>query len=110
MTMNLPSGRRGRTRGMPRGRALDAAALAEVEQLLAGRGATPDLLIEHLHAIQDRFGHLATRHLRALAQWMRLPMAAVFETASFYAHFDIVDDGEAPPPAVTNCTPLVAPM
>ncbi|MCB1897514.1 MAG: NAD(P)H-dependent oxidoreductase subunit E [Rhodocyclaceae bacterium] len=86
---------------MPRGRALDAAALAEVEQLLAGRGATPDLLIEHLHAIQDRFGHLATRHLRALAQWMRLPMAAVFETASFYAHFDIVDDGEAPPPAVT---------
>ena len=101
MTMNLPSGRRGRTRGMPRGRALDAAALAEVEQLLAGRGATPDLLIEHLHAIQDRFGHLATRHLRALAQWMRLPMAAVFETASFYAHFDIVDDGEAPPPAVT---------
>ncbi|MCB1930383.1 MAG: NAD(P)H-dependent oxidoreductase subunit E [Rhodocyclaceae bacterium] len=86
---------------MPRGRAVDAAALAEVEQLLAGRGTTPDLLIEHLHAIQDRFGHLATGHLRALAQWMRLPMAAVFETASFYAHFDIVDDGDVAPPAVT---------
>ncbi|MCB1914106.1 MAG: NAD(P)H-dependent oxidoreductase subunit E [Rhodocyclaceae bacterium] len=86
---------------MPRGRAVDTTALAEVEQLLAGRGTAPDLLIEHLHAIQDRFGHLATGHLRALAQWMRLPMAAVFETASFYAHFDIVDDDETPPPAVT---------
>ena len=101
MTMNLPSGRRGRTRGMPRGRALDAVSLTQVEQLLDGRDPAPDLLIEHLHCLQDHFGQLATRHLRALAEWMRMPMAQVFETASFYAHFDIVDDGEAAPPAVT---------
>ncbi len=75
--------------------------MAELEQLLAGRSNAPDLLIEHLHRLQDHYGHLSARHLRALAQWMRMPMAAVFETATFYAHFDIVDDGEAPPPAVT---------
>ncbi len=91
----------GRTRGTGRGRQLDATAMSEVEALLAGLPRSRDLLIEHLHAIQDRHGHLSLAHLRALAQWMNLPMAAVFETASFYAHFDIVRDDEAPPPAVT---------
>ncbi|HRP76341.1 MAG TPA: NAD(P)H-dependent oxidoreductase subunit E [Rhodocyclaceae bacterium] len=93
-------GRRG-ARGQPRGRTLEAGALDEVDALLAGRGRSRDLLIEHLHALQDRFGHLSLRHLRALARWMNLPMAAVFETASFYAHFDIVRDDEAPPAPVT---------
>ncbi len=51
--------------------------------------------------LQDRYGHLSARHLVALARWMRLPMAAVFETATFYAHFDFVDDGEAPPAPLT---------
>ncbi|MCB1888953.1 MAG: NAD(P)H-dependent oxidoreductase subunit E [Rhodocyclaceae bacterium] len=101
MTKNLPSGRRRQTRGLPRGRALDPAALADLDTLLGDSPNAPDLLIEHLHRLQDHFGHLSTRHLRALAHRMRLPMAAVFETATFYAHFDIVDDGETPPPAVT---------
>src|SRR3546814_17560829 len=61
----------------------------------------PDLLIEHLHLIQDRYGHLSARHLRALSSEMKLPMAAVYEVASFYAHFDIVLEGEAPPPPLT---------
>jgi formate dehydrogenase len=51
--------------------------------------------------LQDRFGHLSARHLRALAHCMRLPMAAVYETATFYAHFDFVDDGEATPAPLT---------
>ena len=92
---------RRKTRATQRGRQLEPAALADIETLLAGRPRTRDSLIEHLHAIQDTWGHLALRHLRALAHWMNLPMAAVFETATFYAHFDIVRDGEIPPPAVT---------
>ena len=92
---------RRKPRATPRGRQLEPSALAEVEALLAGQPRARDSLIEHLHAIQDRFGHLALRHLRALAHWMNLPMAAVYETATFYAHFDIVREGEIPPPAVT---------
>ncbi len=99
--MNLPSGRRRQTRGLPRGRALDPVALADVDRLIGDRPIAPDMLIEHLHAVQDHAGHLSTRHLRALAHRMNLPMAAVFETATFYAHFDIVDEDETPPPAVT---------
>ncbi len=92
---------RRKTRATQRGRQLEPAALADIEALLAGRPRARDSLIEHLHAIQDTWGHLALRHLRALAHWMNLPMAAVYETATFYAHFDIVRDGEIPPPAVT---------
>jgi formate dehydrogenase beta subunit len=85
----------------PKGRQLDLEALAEVQALLGERPRRADLLIEHLHLIQDRYGHLAARHLRALSEEMNLPMAAVYEVASFYAHFDVVLDGEAPPPPLT---------
>lgn len=85
----------------PKGRQLDIEALAEVQALLGDRPRRADLLIEHLHLIQDAHGHLSARHLRALGEEMKLPMAAVFEVASFYAHFDIVLDGEAPPPPLT---------
>ncbi|MFU2487737.1 NAD(P)H-dependent oxidoreductase subunit E [Thauera sp. WH-1] len=90
-----------RTRATQRGRQLDPAALREIEHLLGDRSRARDMLIEHLHAVQDARGHLSMAHLRALAHWMNLPMAAVYETATFYAHFDIVRDGEIPPPAVT---------
>lgn len=91
--------RRGRTG--PRGRQVDEQALAEIRELLADMPRRRDLLIEYLHLVQDRFGCLATPHLAALAEEMRLPQAEVFEVASFYAHFDIVREGEAKPPAVT---------
>ncbi|WP_297363875.1 NAD(P)H-dependent oxidoreductase subunit E, partial [Thauera sp.] len=90
-----------RPRATQRGRQTDPAALADIERLLAGQRRERDQLIEHLHAIQDHVGHLTLRHLRALADWMRLPMAEVYETATFYAHFDVVADDEAPPPALT---------
>src|SRR5205823_8777782 len=73
----------------------------EVRALLGERERRRDLLIEHLHLIQDRYGHLSAAHLAALAQEMRLPLAEVYEVATFYAHFDVVKEGEAPPPAVT---------
>ena len=86
---------------VPKGRQVEPEALAEVQALLGARPRRRDLLIEHLHLLQDQFGHLSASHLAALAAEMGLPMATIFETASFYAHFDIVLDGEAPPPAVT---------
>ena len=96
-----PGAGRGRARAFPKGRQVEPAALAEVRDLLAGRGRSADLLIEHLHRLQDRFGHLAHRHLAALAQEMRLAMAEVYEVATFYHAFDVVADGGPPPPAVT---------
>jgi len=93
----------GRRRGpdYPKGRQFDPAALTEVQALLGDRERRRDLLIEHLHLLQDHFGCLHARHLAALAEQMRLALVEVYEVASFYAHFDIVMDGEAPPPPVT---------
>ncbi len=92
---------RGKGRATPKGRQLDDAAWDEVRTLLGDRPRRRDLLIEHLHLIQDAHGHLSAAHLRALAEEMRLSMAEVWEVASFYAHFDLVREGEAPPPALT---------
>ena len=69
--------------------------------MLKGRVLDRDVLIEHLHSLQDTYGCLQARHLAALAEEMRLPLAEVFEVASFYAHFDIVMDGEQPPAEIT---------
>ncbi len=92
---------KGKGRVRPKGRALDDQAWDEVRALLGDAPRRRDLLIEHLHLIQDRFGHLSAAHLRALAEEMRLSMAEVYEVATFYAHFDVVKEGETPPPALT---------
>src|SRR5436309_3702686 len=93
----------GRRRGpdQPKGRQVGPGALAEVQQLLGDRERRRDLLIEHLHLLQDHFGCLYARHLAALAEEMRLALVEVYEVASFYAHFDIVMDDETPPPPLT---------
>jgi len=93
----------GRRRGPdhPKGRQVDPAALAEVQALLGDGERRRDLLIEHLHLLQDHFGCLHARHLAALAEEMRLALVEVYEVASFYAHFDIVMDGKAAPPPTT---------
>ena len=96
-----PGRGRGKGRPHPKGRQVDPAAQAEVEALLGDRPRDRDLLIEHLHLIQDSQGCLPAAHLAALADAMRLPMAEVYEVASFYAHFDIVKEDEARPPAGT---------
>ena len=85
----------------PKGRAVDPQALADVQALLGDAPRERDLLIEHLHRIQDRFGCLSAAHLVALAQEMKLAMTEVYEVATFYHHFDVVKDGEAPPPPIT---------
>ena len=99
---------RGRGNYKPKGRLTDPTALAEVEALLGRRPPRRDLLIEYLHQLQDRFHHLSARHLAALASWMDLPMAEVWEVASFYDHFDLVRENEqAPAPCTIRvCTSL----
>ena len=91
----------GRLRATPKGRPVDAQALAEVQALLGDAPRRADLLIEHLHKLQDHYGHLSARHLAALAREMKLAQTEVYEVASFYHHFDIVKEGEAAPPALT---------
>jgi formate dehydrogenase beta subunit len=98
--MRPESPRSRRERG-PKGRIVDDAALAEVRALLGTRPRRRDLLIEHLHLIQDEYGCLEARHLRALAEEMRLSQAEIYEVASFYDHFDVVKEDEPKPAPVT---------
>jgi len=101
-----------KVRSTLKGRQVNPQALEEVRALLdQGRrqtGVEPrrrDLLIENLHLINDRFGHLAAAHLAALAQEMRMALTEVYEVATFYHHFEVVKEGPdgkvSPPPALT---------
>src|SRR5256885_906428 len=94
-------GKRPRVRGTPKGRAVDPKARREVLTLLGDAPRRRDLLIEHLLRIQDRYGHLSAAHLVALADEMKLSMTEVYEVATFYHHFDVIKEGDAPPPAIT---------
>jgi formate dehydrogenase beta subunit len=96
-----PGAGRRRGRGTLKGRQVDPDALLEIQSLLGDRPRRRDLLIEHLHLIQDEYGHLSAAHLAALAEAMRLSLVEVYEVATFYAHFDVVADGETPPPPLT---------
>jgi formate dehydrogenase len=86
-------------------RPVTAEALAAVDAALAGVPPRRDLLIEHLHALNDRHGQLRTDHLAALADRLRLSQVEVFEVASFYHHFEVVrenaEGGYDAPPALT---------
>jgi formate dehydrogenase len=88
-------------RGRLKGRQVDAHALTEVQSLLGNAPRRRDLLIEHLHRIQDRYGHISAAHLVALAREMNLATTEVYEVATFYHHFDVVKEGDAAPPALT---------
>ncbi|MBO0743171.1 MAG: NAD(P)H-dependent oxidoreductase subunit E, partial [Hyphomicrobiaceae bacterium] len=94
------SGRR-KAAPFPRGRVLRQEEAAAVKALLGERPRQQALLIEYLHLIQDREGCLWEGHLQALAEELRMPMAQVYEVATFYAHFDVVGSGEERPPKVT---------
>ena len=104
MTEHAGRHRRRRPAGLrtrPKGRHVDPQALDEIRGLLADAPRRRDLLIEHLHKIQDRYGHLSAAHLVALAHEMKLAPVEVYEVASFYHHFDVVKEGETPPPRLT---------
>ncbi len=92
---------KGKGRHTPKGRQFTDEAQAEITRLLGDRPRRRDLLIEFLHLIQDELGHISADHIAALAVEMRIGQAEIYETATFYAHFDVVKEDEAPPPALT---------
>jgi formate dehydrogenase beta subunit len=94
-------GSRKKARAFPKGRQLDIEALEEIRALLGDRPRRHDLLIEYLHLIQDRYHAISAPHLKALCEELRLPQAAAYEVATFYAHFDVLKEGETPPPPTT---------
>jgi len=98
---NKKRGKGSGVRSRPKGRQVDPQARAEVQALLGDAPRRRDLLIEHLHKIQDRYGCLSARHLVALAAEMKMAMTEVYEVATFYHHFDVVKEGDTAPPAIT---------
>ncbi|MCX8953907.1 NAD(P)H-dependent oxidoreductase subunit E [Ruegeria sp. NA] len=92
---------KGKGRHTPKGRQFTDEAQAEITRLLGDRPRRRDLLIEFLHLIQDEHGHISADHIAALAVEMRIGQAEIYETATFYAHFDVVKEGETPPPVLT---------
>lgn len=97
MAVKRTRGKKGRIMG----RIMDQKALDEVRDLLGNEPRKREYLIEYLHRIQDRYHNISNRHILALAGEMNLPMAEVYETATFYHHFDVTREGEPPPPPVT---------
>src|ERR1700759_3887336 len=107
-----PGEGRKRAKATPKGRQVDPTAAHETETLLGDRPRRRDLLIEHLHLIQDRYRQISAAHLAALADEMKLSFAEVFETATFYAHFDVVKEGDPdlPPLTIRVCDSLTCAM
>ncbi|WP_315728523.1 MULTISPECIES: NADH-ubiquinone oxidoreductase-F iron-sulfur binding region domain-containing protein [unclassified Bradyrhizobium] len=107
-----PGEGRRRAKATPKGRQVDPTAAHEIVELLGERPRRRDLLIEHLHLIQDTYRQISAAHLAALADEMKLSFAEVFETATFYAHFDVVKEGEPnlPPLTVRVCDSLSCAM
>ena len=96
-----PDRGRNRARSVPKGRQVEPHAESQVRALLGDAPRNRDLLIEYLHRIQDTYGQISAAHLAALAQEMKLALAEVFETATFYAHFDVVKEDGQDVPALT---------
>ena len=90
-----------RKSGKPKGRVTDPDILREIQRMLGDESRAPDMLIEHLHKIQDKFGHISSQHIAALAAEMKLSQTEVYEVATFYHHFDVVKEGQTPPPPLT---------
>lgn len=107
-----PGEGRRRAKATPKGRQIDPTAAHEIELLLGDRPRRRDLLIEHLHLIQDKYHQISAAHLAALADEMKLAFSEVFETATFYAHFDVVKEGQPdlPPLTIRVCDSLTCAM
>src|ERR1700681_13150 len=107
-----PGEGRKRAKSTPKGRQIYPQAAEEIALLLGDRPRRRDLLVEHLHLIQDTCRQISAAHLAALADEMKLSFAEVFETATFYAHFDVVKEGEAdiPPLTIRVCDSLTCAM
>lgn len=99
--MTMKKLKKGKKKYTPRGCKSDAQSLQTLRELFGKELLQRDLLIEYLHQIQDTFSHISAKHLVALAELMKLSIVEVYEVASFYHHFDVIDHNETPPPALT---------
>ena len=101
LSFKHPGFGKGKSKKSAKGRSLDPIAMQQVQTLTKGMAATSDMIIEYLHVIQDNFGHISAAHIRAIAEILNLSQAEINETATFYAHFDIIREGEETPPELT---------
>ena len=95
------SRKRNKMKGEKRGRRVNPETLKQIQDLIAALPVRRDLLIEYLHLIQDKFGHISAAHITALASIMGLATTEVYEVATFYHHFDVIKEGEHAPPELT---------
>ncbi len=93
--------KRNKMRGEQRGRHVTQTAQEQIRDLLGSETPRRDLLIEYLHLIQDKFGHIAADHITALAAEMQLATTEIYEVATFYHHFDVIREGDDAPPELT---------
>ena len=93
--------KRDKMRGEKRGRRVDLNTLEQIRELLSPLPQRRDLLIEYLHLIQDKYGHISAAHITALASEMKLATTEIYEVATFYHHFDVIKEGQTPPPSLT---------
>src|SRR6476659_5418773 len=100
MPLHPGQGKR-RGRKTARGRQVEPGAAEQISALLGDRPRRRDLLIEFLHLVQDRYGHISAQHIAALADALKLAQTEVYEVATFYHHFDVVKEGQTPPPPLT---------
>ena len=97
----MKGSRKKKNKYFSRGRRVDAQSLQVVKNLLGTQALQRDLLIEYLHQIQDKYKHLSANHLTALADLMKISVVEVYEVASFYHHFDVIDENQTAPPELT---------
>ena len=92
----------------PKGRDSKDSDIAEIKDLIDHLPLKRDMLIEYLHLIQDKYNQIRKKHLAALANLLKIPMAEAFEVATFYAHFDVIDDEDEslPPTTIRVCDSL----
>ncbi|MFK7815483.1 MAG: NAD(P)H-dependent oxidoreductase subunit E [Gammaproteobacteria bacterium] len=93
--------KRNKMKGEKRGRRVNPEALQQVQDLISALPVRRDLLIEYLHLIQDKYGHISAAHITALASTMSLATTEVYEVATFYHHFDVIKEGQQAPPELT---------
>ena len=92
----------------PKGRNTEDSDVSDIRKLIDHLPIKRDMLIEYLHLIQDKYNQIRKRHLAALSTILKIPMAEAFEVATFYAHFDVIDDDDEslPPTTVRVCDSL----
>jgi len=92
----------------PKGRNTEDSDVSDIKKLIDHLPLKRDMLIEYLHLIQDKYNQIRKKHLAALASILKIPMAEAFEVATFYAHFDVIEDDEdsLPPTTIRVCDSL----